>query len=141
MAPENHVPGKVLHTMGWPGNHFGGLFTGSYLYHLENNQVSLGLIVDLSYSNPHISPFDEFQRFKHHPLIADVLEGGPVRGIIQDPVTRKRGQRIGRWREREPLPGAIECQALAIEVDPLKCSTSPGVGKRATSGAGFANSY
>ena len=74
--PENHVAGKVLHTMGWPGNHFGGLFTGSYLYHLENNQVSLGLIVDLSYSNPHISPFDEFQRFKHHPLIADVLEGG-----------------------------------------------------------------
>jgi electron-transferring-flavoprotein dehydrogenase len=74
--PEKHVPGKVLHTMGWPGNHFGGLFTGSYLYHLENNQVSVGLIVDLSYSNPHISPFDEFQRFKHHPLIADVLEGG-----------------------------------------------------------------
>ncbi len=74
--PDKHVPGKVLHTMGWPGNHFGGLFTGSYLYHLENNQVSLGLIVDLSYSNPHISPFDEFQRYKHHPLIAQVLEGG-----------------------------------------------------------------
>jgi len=76
IAPEKHVPGKVMHTMGWPGNHFGGLFTGSYLYHLENNQVSLGLIVDLSYANPHISPFDEFQRFKHHPLFAEVLEGG-----------------------------------------------------------------
>ncbi len=74
--PENHVPGKVMHTMGWPGNHFGGLFAGSYMYHLENNQVSVGLIVDLSYSNPHISPFDEFQRFKHHPLIANTLEGG-----------------------------------------------------------------
>ncbi|MEZ5550360.1 MAG: electron transfer flavoprotein-ubiquinone oxidoreductase [Pseudomonadales bacterium] len=74
--PERHVPGKVLHTMGWPGNHFGGLFTGSYLYHMENNQVSLGLIVDLSYANPHISPFDEFQRFKHHPLISEVLSGG-----------------------------------------------------------------
>ncbi len=74
--PDKHVPGKVMHTMGWPGNHFGGLFTGSYLYHLENNQVSLGLIVDLSYANPHISPFDEFQRYKHHPLIANVLEGG-----------------------------------------------------------------
>ncbi|MEZ5561142.1 MAG: NAD(P)/FAD-dependent oxidoreductase, partial [Pseudomonadales bacterium] len=74
--PEKHVPGKVVHTMGWPGNHFGGLFTGSYLYHLENNQVSVGLIVDLSYANPYISPFDEFQRFKHHPLIAEVLEGG-----------------------------------------------------------------
>lgn len=74
--PSKHTPGKVMHTMGWPGNHFGGLFTGSYLYHLENNQVSLGLIVDLSYSNPHTSPFDEFQRYKHHPLIANVLEGG-----------------------------------------------------------------
>ncbi len=74
--PANHVPGKVVHTMGWPGNHFGGLFTGSYLYHLENNQVSVGLIVDLSYSNPHVSPFDEFQRYKHHPLISQVLTGG-----------------------------------------------------------------
>lgn len=74
--PEKHVPGKVMHTMGWPGSHLGGCFTGSYIYHLENNQVSVGLIVDLSYSNPHLSPFDEFQRFKHHPLIADLLEGG-----------------------------------------------------------------
>jgi len=74
--PERHVPGKVVHSIGWPGKHFGGCFTGSYLYHLENNQVSVGLIVDLSYSNPFLSPFDEFQRFKHHPLIADVLEGG-----------------------------------------------------------------
>jgi electron-transferring-flavoprotein dehydrogenase len=65
-----------MHTVGWPGTHFGGCFTGSYLYHLEDNQVSVGLIVDLSYSNPHLSPFDEFQRFKHHPLIADVLTGG-----------------------------------------------------------------
>ncbi len=74
--PARHVPGKVVHTVGWPGTHLGGAFTGSYLYHLENNQVSVGLIVDLSYSNPHLSPFDEFQRFKHHPLIAEVLEGG-----------------------------------------------------------------
>ena len=76
VEPENHIPGKVMHTMGWPGNHFGGMFTGSYMYHLENNQVSVGLIVDLSYSNPNVSPFDEFQRFKHHPLIAKTLEGG-----------------------------------------------------------------
>jgi electron-transferring-flavoprotein dehydrogenase len=74
--PELHKPGKVVHTMGWPGTHFGGMFTGSYLYHLEDNQVSLGLIVDLSYKNPHASPFDEFQRWKHHPLIAETLAGG-----------------------------------------------------------------
>ena len=76
VPPENHVTGKVVHTVGWPGQHFGGMFTGSYLYHLENNQISLGLIVDLSYSNPHVSPFDEFQRWKHHPLIAETLKGG-----------------------------------------------------------------
>ncbi len=49
---------------------------GSFLYHLENNQVVVGLIIDLSYANPHLSPFDEFQRYKHHPVIAQYLEGG-----------------------------------------------------------------
>ncbi len=74
--PAKHIPGKVVHTMGWPVGHLPGKFSGSYLYHLENNQVSVGLIVDLAYSNPHLSPFDEFQRFKHHPLIAKTLTGG-----------------------------------------------------------------
>ncbi|RMS22309.1 Electron transfer flavoprotein-ubiquinone oxidoreductase, partial [Pseudomonas coronafaciens pv. garcae] len=49
---------------------------GSFLYHLENNQVVVGLIVDLSYSNPYLSPFDEFQRYKHHPVVKQYLEGG-----------------------------------------------------------------
>ena len=75
--PEKHVPGKVMHTVGWPLGHFpGGTLGGSYLYHMENNQVALGLIVDLGYSNPHLSPFDEFQRFKHHKVIRQFLEGG-----------------------------------------------------------------
>jgi electron-transferring-flavoprotein dehydrogenase len=75
--PEKHVPGKVVHTVGWPLGHSRSASTGgSFLYHLENNQVSLGLIVDLSYKNPHLSPFDEFQRWKHHPLIAETLAGG-----------------------------------------------------------------
>jgi len=74
--PAKHVPGKVIHTVGWPCQHLGGSFAGSYLYHLENHQVSVGLIIDLGYRNPHLSPFDEFQRFKHHPLIAQFLEGG-----------------------------------------------------------------
>ena len=76
VAPENHVPGKVVHTIGWPVGHTPGNFSGSYLYHLENQQVAVGLIVDLAYRNPHLAPFLEFQRFKHHPLIAPVLEGG-----------------------------------------------------------------
>ena len=75
--PAKHHPGRVTHTMGWPLSFFpGGPSGGSYVYHLPDNQVSLGLIVDLSYSNPHLSPFDEFQRWKHHPEIAGLLSGG-----------------------------------------------------------------
>ena len=75
--PAKHTPGKVMHTVGWPLNHFpGGTLGGSYLYHLENNQVSVGLIVDLGYSNPHLSPFDEFQKLKQHKVIRHYLEGG-----------------------------------------------------------------
>ncbi|MFT7244240.1 MAG: electron-transferring-flavoprotein dehydrogenase [Candidatus Azotimanducaceae bacterium] len=75
--PAMHVPGKVVHTVGWPLGHFPGqTLGGSYLYHLENNQVAIGLIVDLGYQNPHISPFDEFQRFKQHKFIRKYLEGG-----------------------------------------------------------------
>jgi len=77
VAPEKHVPGKVIHAIGWPLGLMPGEATGgTFLYHLPDNQVSLGLIADLSYSNPHLSPYDEMQRWKHHPLIADVLEGG-----------------------------------------------------------------
>ncbi|MFT7685247.1 MAG: electron-transferring-flavoprotein dehydrogenase [Candidatus Azotimanducaceae bacterium] len=75
--PEKHVPGKVIHTVGWPLGHFpGDTLGGSYLYHLENNQVAVGLIVDLGYSNPHLSPFDEFQQLKQHKIIRQFLEGG-----------------------------------------------------------------
>lgn len=70
---EQHQEGLVVHTAGWPLTDTTG---GSYLYHAENNQVFVGLIVDLNYSNPHLSPFDEFQRLKHHPVLADTLKGG-----------------------------------------------------------------
>jgi len=72
--PAKHEAGLVVHTAGWPLNNENP--GGSFLYHLENNQVVVGLIVDLSYSNPFLSPFDEFQRYKHHPVIAQYLEGG-----------------------------------------------------------------
>ena len=72
--PAKHEEGLVVHTAGWPlDNDNPG---GSFLYHTENNQVAVGMIVDLSYSNPHLSPFDEFQRYKHHPVISQYLEGG-----------------------------------------------------------------
>ncbi len=71
---EMHEPGLVLHGSGWPldKNAHGGFF----LYHGENQQVMVGLIIDLSYANPYLSPFDEFQRLKHHPLLKQYLEGG-----------------------------------------------------------------
>jgi len=74
VKPENHRPGQVTHTMGWPlGGNAGG---GSFMYHLENNQVYVGFVVHLNYANPHLYPYMEFQRFKHHPVIAEVLRGG-----------------------------------------------------------------
>ncbi len=74
VKPENHRQGQVTHTMGWPlGAKVGG---GSFMYHLEDNLVSLGFVVHLNYQNPHLYPYMEFQRFKHHPLIAEVLAGG-----------------------------------------------------------------
>jgi len=74
IKPENHQEGAVVHTAGWPlGWKNGG---GSFLYHAENNQVFLGYIIDLNYKNPYIYPYAEFQRWKHHPDIAKVLEGG-----------------------------------------------------------------
>ena len=75
--PGKHKPGLVVHGAGWPLDVFGKDNSGgSFLYHAENNQIYVGLIVDLSYANPHLSPFDEFQRFKTHPKIKQYLEGG-----------------------------------------------------------------
>ena len=75
-VPDNqHQPGLVVHTAGWPLSE-NGAAGGGFLYHLDNNQVAVGLITDLSYRHPYLSPFDEFQRYKHHPLIAQHLTGG-----------------------------------------------------------------
>jgi electron-transferring-flavoprotein dehydrogenase len=74
VAPEKHRPGLIVHTVGWPLD--SATYGGSFLYHLENNQVAVGFVVGLDYANPHLSPFDEFQRFKTHPAIRAVFEGG-----------------------------------------------------------------
>ena len=72
--PAKHKPGLVMHSFGWPlGNMTGG---GMFLYHMENNQVAIGFVLHLNYANPHLSPFDEFQRLKHHPRVAEMLSGG-----------------------------------------------------------------
>jgi len=72
--PAKHQSGLVLHGSGWPLE--GGASGGFFLYHTDDNQVVVGLIIDLNYSNPYLSPFDEFQRMKHHPVLAQYLEGG-----------------------------------------------------------------
>ncbi len=72
--PAKHKEGTVTHTMGWPLNSNAG--GGSFIYHLENNQVYVGFVVHLGYKNPHVFPYMEFQRFKHHPMMADLLKGG-----------------------------------------------------------------
>ena len=74
VKPEHHKPGLVQHSFGWPlGMKTGG---GSFLYHLEDNMVAVGFVVHLNYKNPYLFPYMEFQRFKHHPIVKDLLEGG-----------------------------------------------------------------
>src|SRR5690606_28422584 len=72
--PAKHKPGLVVHTQGWPLDSATG--GGSFMYHLEDNQVAVGFVVHLNYQNPYLSPFDEFQRFKTHPDIRPFFEGG-----------------------------------------------------------------
>ena len=74
ISPEKHRLGQVTHTMGWPlGRKAGG---GSFIYHIENNQIYIGFVVHLNYENPYLSPYMEFQEFKTHPKIRELLEGG-----------------------------------------------------------------
>lgn len=72
--PDKHKEGTVTHTMGWPLNKNAG--GGSFIYHLDNNQVYVGFVVHLGYKNPYLFPYMEFQRFKHHPMVAELLKGG-----------------------------------------------------------------
>lgn len=74
IKPENHRSGSITHTIGWPMDN--ATYGGSWMYHYGQNMVSIGFVVGLDYQNPSLSPFEEFQRFKHHPAIARVLNGG-----------------------------------------------------------------
>jgi electron-transferring-flavoprotein dehydrogenase len=84
--PAKHKPGLVIHTAGWPLDN--DTYGGSFLYHLENNQVAVGFVVGLGYQNPYLSPYEEFQRYKTHPAIRQFFEGGKrisygARAILQ----------------------------------------------------------
>ncbi|WP_340587525.1 electron transfer flavoprotein-ubiquinone oxidoreductase [Erythrobacter alti] len=73
--PDKHVPGRVIHTQGWPLSE-SDTWGGGFLYHQANGQVAIGFVTALDYKNPYVSPFQEFQRWKHHPAIREYLEGG-----------------------------------------------------------------
>ncbi len=116
VRPEKHREGTVTHTMGWPlGWKTGG---GSFIYHLENNQVYIGLIVDLSYRNPHLYPYMEFQRLKHHPMIAELLEGGKRIAYGARVVTKGGYQSI----PRSAFPGGalLGCAAGLVNLPRIK---------------------
>ncbi|MBS0555547.1 MAG: NAD(P)/FAD-dependent oxidoreductase, partial [Proteobacteria bacterium] len=74
VKPENHRPGLVVHTAGWPMDN--ATYGGGFVYHLEDNLVAVGFVVGLGYTNPHLSPFEEMQRYKTHPEIRKYLDGG-----------------------------------------------------------------
>ncbi|KAL6531402.1 hypothetical protein OROMI_027765 [Orobanche minor] len=76
ISGDKPEPGSVLHTIGWPLNP--KTYGGSFLYHMENRQVAVGLVVALNYENPFLNPYEEFQKFKHHPAIRQLLEVGNV---------------------------------------------------------------
>ena len=118
VSPDKHKPGLVQHSFGWPlDNATGG---GSFLYHLEDNQVAVGFVVHLNYKNPYVSPFEEFQRFKTHPAIKDTFEGGKRLSYGARAITE------GGWQSVPKLtfPGGalIGCSAGFVNVPRIKGS-------------------
>lgn len=115
---SQHNPGLVQHTLGWPlDNRTGG---GSFLYHMGNNLVSVGFVVHLNYANPYLSPFEEFQRFKTHPVIRETLQGGRPVSYGARAITEGGWQSIPRL----VFPGGalIGCSAGFVNVPRIKGS-------------------
>jgi electron-transferring-flavoprotein dehydrogenase len=118
LPKEQHRPGLVMHSMGWPlDNHTGG---GSFIYHYGDNLASVGFVVHLDYSNPYLSPFDEFQRFKTHPSVRPMLEGGRRIAYGARAITEGGFQAVPRLA----FPGGalIGCSAGFVNVPRLKGS-------------------
>lgn len=116
--PENqHEPGKVVHGAGWPLSQ-NGASGGSFLYHMNNNLVSLGLIVDLNYTNPYLSPFDELQRYKTHASVRSVLAGGRRIGYGARAITKGGLSSLPRMT----MPGAmlVGCDAGTLNFSKIK---------------------
>ncbi len=119
VPPEHHQPGLVVHTAGWPLSENDAM-GGSFLYHIENNQVVVGLITDLNYSNPYLNPYDEFQRLKHHPVISQYLTGGKRVSYGARAITKGGLQSLPKMT----MPGAllIGCDAGTLNYAKIKGS-------------------
>jgi electron-transferring-flavoprotein dehydrogenase len=118
VKPENHKPGLVQHSFGWPlGMKTGG---GSFLYHLEDNLVAVGFVVHLNYKNPYLYPFEEFQRFKTHPAIRGTFEGGKRLSYGARAITEGGYQSVPKLS----FPGGalIGCSAGLVNVPRIKGS-------------------
>ncbi|RLJ40843.1 electron-transferring-flavoprotein dehydrogenase [Litoreibacter meonggei] len=131
--PAKHKEGTVTHTMGWPlGGNAGG---GSFIYHLDNNQVYVGFVVHLNYENPHLFPYMEFQRFKHHPMIADLLEGGKRVAYGARAITE------GGWQSlpKTAFPGGalLGCSAGMVNVPRIKGNHNAMLSGKAAAEAAF----
>ncbi len=132
--PAKHREGTVTHTMGWPlGKNAGG---GSFLYHIEGNQIYLGFVVHLNYRNPHLYPYMEFQRFKHHPLVAELLKGGKRVAYGARAISE------GGWQSipKVVFPGGalLGCSAGLVNVPRIKGNHNAMLSGKAAAEAAFA---
>ncbi|WP_028203866.1 electron transfer flavoprotein-ubiquinone oxidoreductase [Paraburkholderia nodosa] len=116
--PKRHQPGLVIHTAGWPLER--DTYGGSFLYHLDNNQVVVGFVVGLGYTNPYLSPFEEFQRYKTHPEIRKFLEGGKRLSYGARAITA--GGLMSLPKLVFPGGGLIGCEAGFLNVSRIKGS-------------------
>ena len=132
--PAKHRIGTVTHTMGWPlGGNAGG---GSFIYHLENNQVYVGFVVHLNYKNPYLFPYMEFQRFKHHPMVAELLKGGKRVAYGARAITEGGYQSI----PKTAFPGGalLGCSAGMVNVPRIKGNHNAMLSGKAAAEAAFA---
>ena len=132
--PAKHRLGTVTHTMGWPlGSNAGG---GSFIYHLENNQVYVGFVVHLNYKNPHLYPYMEFQRFKHHPMVAELLKGGKRVAYGARAISEGGWQSIPKMVA--PGVALLGCTAGLVNVPRIKGNHNAMLSGKAAAEAAFA---
>ncbi len=132
--PTKHHEGRVTHTMGWPlGSNAGG---GSFIYHLDNNQVYVGFVVHLNYQNPYLDPYMEFQRFKHHPMMVELLAGGKRVAYGARAISEGGWQSIPKMVA--PGVALLGCTAGLVNVPRIKGNHNAMLSGKACAEAAFA---